>query len=158
MNVKCVLPKKNCSFPTFLQSIHYEKKCGQSFVKKMHSSGGKIEWQDQCWAKRKYENIVLTKGKLNSIDNIRDVRTRKSLHHLAAQSGVPKALACRPTELLKLHINKITTIQQPFPLDWNARSVLHVLSRIGSQRISWARIHVLLWWRMVCFQWECKLP
>lgn len=59
---------------------------------------------------------------MNSCGAIRDIRPRKSLHQLAAQSGVPRALACRTTELLKLHPNKITDIQQPFPLDWDTRS------------------------------------
>jgi hypothetical protein len=45
---------------------------------------------------------------LNSIDTTRDTRPRKPLHQLAAESGVPKALAYRPKELLKLPPNKIT--------------------------------------------------
>lgn len=59
---------------------------------------------------------------MNSNDTVRDTRPRKYLHQLAAQSGEPKALACRPTELLKLHPYKITDIQQPYPLDWDAKS------------------------------------
>jgi hypothetical protein len=47
---------------------------------------------------------------------------RKSLHQLAVQSGMSKFSALIETKLLKLYPYEIRPIQQPFTVDWEARS------------------------------------